>query len=768
MRPLVWTLTTALAFSLACSANGPRENSLGDGKPSASDDGSGKGSGTSGNGSSDPTKPGTSGNTSGEANGEGESNGSSGIASEDGELFITPDDQLIDVANAPAPAGCGDGNLTADEACDDGNLDNGDGCMANCLQLEPGFSCAEPGEACIAIARCGDSFVAPSEECDDGNSDDGDGCSSRCRVELGSKCEGSPSACSPTTCGDGIQEGAEACDDGNSEPFDGCSALCLREPNCEGLSCTSDCGDGLVINEECDDGNQISGDGCSADCTIENGFSCVRDFLCEKVNGECVLRVPTIFRDFSGSHPDFGDHTCSDLAQGAVEDQLDAQGHPVLLDGKAACITNGNTFSEWYVDGDNQVMVGDIVLFDNGRGGYVNRFDSQGTYFTSIDPESEVGRGGSLADCESSCASEARNNWSAGCDNHCRPDTDAVRQANEQLDQAVNNELPQARMQAGGAAAPVGDGGAAEPAVVQEVLDKIDELEAEIEELTATADACMDECTTGVADETAACADTCGPCSYSPDSYCTGGELVEWEGNPLFFPVDSLTGPTTDFDRAKIPEQYGYNGWPWEDAWFPDAPDHNFYFTSQVQYWFQYDEDFNATLDFLGDDDVWVFINGHLAVDIGGIHVPVEGSVTINAAAGTLQTHVAEPESVTETNPTVANDTFTAAQFGLEPGNVYKITIFQAERQMEGSSFKLTLSGFEATPSDCTAICGDGILSFGEECDDGVNDGGYGECAADCKLGPFCGDGIVQESEDCDNGPGGGDGCPNCRILLIK
>ena len=57
----------------------------------------------------------------------------------------------------------------------------------------------------------------------------------------------------------------ESCDDGNTAPFDGCSALCLREPNCKGGVCTSECGDGLLLNEDCDDGNTIDGDGCSVE-----------------------------------------------------------------------------------------------------------------------------------------------------------------------------------------------------------------------------------------------------------------------------------------------------------------------------------------------------------------------------------------------------------------------------------------------------------------------------------------------------------------------
>jgi hypothetical protein len=49
----------------------------------------------------------------------------------------------------------------------------------------------------------------------------------------------------------------------------------------------------------------------------------------------------------------------------------------------------------------------------------------------------------------------------------------------------------------------------------------------------------------------------------------------------------------------------------------------------------------------------------------------------------------------------------------------------------------------------------------GEQCDDGKNDGGYGECAAGCKLGPRCGDREVQTAagEQCDDGPMGSNAC---------
>jgi hypothetical protein len=70
----------------------------------------------------------------------------------------------------------------------------------------------------------------------------------------------------------------------------------------------------------------------------------------------------------------------------------------------------------------------------------------------------------------------------------------------------------------------------------------------------------------------------------------------------------------------------------------------------------------------------------------------------------------------------------------------------------------------EVTTSGVTPLCGDGNVDAGEACDDGVNDGGYGGCAADCQsLGPNCGDGVVQpEHEECD---GVADTCASCEIF---
>ena len=71
---------------------------------------------------------------------------------------------------------------------------------------------------------------------------------------------------------------------------------------------------------------------------------------------------------------------------------------------------------------------------------------------------------------------------------------------------------------------------------------------------------------------------------------------------------------------------------------------------------------------------------------------------------------------------------------------------------------------FASAPTGCSdtcrygAQCGDGVVQAGEECDDGVNDGGYGQCGPRCKVGPRCGDGIRNGEEQCDDGDGNNTG----------
>jgi fibro-slime domain-containing protein len=573
-------------------------------------------------------------------------------------------------SDAPPGPNCGNSELTSDEACDDGNTLSGDGCANNCLSVEPGWSCVDPGEACRPIARCGDGLVVFPEQCDDGNKNAGDGCGETCKIEIGYKCEGSPSLCSHTTCGDSKIEGAEGCDDGNSMPFDGCSSDCQNEPSCQGSSaCTSRCGDGIVLSEECDDGNNIDGDGCSSDCKIEAGFDCKQPTLGDK------MMVPVVYRDFRYRKPsDFeaGVTGSEKASTGMVKSDLDNEGKPVFtgITGSAIHVEGTSTFNQWYrnTDGVNHATPDKLALWNNGNDAYVNRWGPNGEQWNTTETAYYCGNvGEEMLDADGNpipCTSKYQDTSQTECGKY-------EAQGLEQL-----------------------------------------------------------------------------KCYVDGNSYKALYIVERMDGNPTFFPVDDDDfTPASERQAAKIPPYYDAMAtWPFDVDEDGNKRMHNFSFTSEVKYWFKFEQGKSYKLDFVGDDDVWVFINKKLALDIGGIHTPVEGSVTLDAAS--------------------------AAKFGMSPGNVYEAAVFQAERQTEGSSYKLTLSGFNAAPSDCQAVCGDGILAIGEECDDGEHNGdtSYGGCSVSCTLGEFCGDGIINGDEMCDDGGENGlpDKCPSgCRILFV-
>ena len=64
---------------------------------------------------------------------------------------------------------------------------------------------------------------------------------------------------------------------------------------------------------------------------------------------------------------------------------------------------------------------------------------------------------------------------------------------------------------------------------------------------------------------------------------------------------------------------------------------------------------------FNGDDDLWIFINGKLAIDLGGVH----GRETKTVQLDTL-----------------------AEELGIEPNNTYSFDLFFAERHSTQSAFQ--------------------------------------------------------------------------------
>ena len=108
--------------------------------------------------------------------------------------------------------------------------------------------------------------------------------------------------------------------------------------------------------------------------------------------------------------------------------------------------------------------------------------------------------------------------------------------------------------------------------------------------------------------------------------------------NHDFFPIDG--------------QLFGDEGWP-----------HNYNFTLATSANFTYQG--NEIFRFTGDDDVFVFINRHLAIDLGGVHEAE--TATVNLAAR-------------------------AQEFEIAPGNRYPIHIFFAERHPTLSDFVVETS----------------------------------------------------------------------------
>jgi fibro-slime domain-containing protein len=290
---------------------------------------------------------------------------------------------------------CGDGRISGNEVCDDRNTTDGDGCSADCSQVEDGWSCTAPGHRCQP--KCGDGLLTGLEECDDGNVTAGDGCSAVCRVEVGWACSATGTDCHKTVCGDGTREGNESCDDGNLIPSDGCTPDCKAEPICTGTNgCTSPCGDGLKLpSEECDDGNLKSGDGCSSDCKLEPNWSCT-----QTVDGASTnLIVPIIYRDMIPStapatltappHPNFEVTPAGGLCKGIVMPTLGPDRKPVYndaVDKAKSNTTSATDFDAWYHDNTpyTKMVLDTIALVRQANGTFL--YDHGGTQPASTNP----------------------------------------------------------------------------------------------------------------------------------------------------------------------------------------------------------------------------------------------------------------------------------------------------------------------------------------------------------------------------------------------
>ncbi|MEM7138036.1 MAG: hypothetical protein AAF500_15755 [Myxococcota bacterium] len=72
-----------------------------------------------------------------------------------------------------------------------------------------------------------------------------------------------------------------------------------------------------------------------------------------------------------------------------------------------------------------------------------------------------------------------------------------------------------------------------------------------------------------------------------------------------------------------------------------------------------------------------------------------------------------------------------------------------------------TCEAYDSSTCVTSDDCGNGTVDSGEVCDDGVNDGGEGECLG-CQMVQNCGDGTAEGTEACDDGASNGTGEGQC------
>ena len=476
--------------------------------------------------------------------------------------------------------------------------------------MDAAVTCDDAGSC---VTGCGNGKLDPGldEACDDGNSKGGDGCTADCHtVEKDYLCPQPGSACVYlVACGDGRLGGKETCDDGNAKAGDGCSSTCESEAGWDclrpGVPCVPHCGDGVLLTgEACDPPNP--GKGCSATCQLEPSYVCdppasppnpSQPSKCRKtVCGDGKKEGVEACDDGNATDGDGCSASCTFEADCSTGTCLSKCGDGMKLPPEAC--DDGNTR-----DGDGCSAACKV------ESGFM-------CGDTSMNPPAQLNLKVTYRDFISF------------------PTANAIRHPDFENFWGDDITPLLVKPTLGTDGKPVMDGRCVTAARTT--------ICPKGQELTTTSNFNQwyhDVANVNITIPGALLLPKLANGSYVYDSMKVG-----------FYPIDNK-----GWTAAPIKENTAV-----ADSTVNDGKAHNFGFTTEIHYFFQYKG--GELLTFSGDDDVWIFIDRQLALDLGGLHPPLERTLDVDANATAL---------------------------GLTVGGLYEIALFHAERHTDASNFRV-------------------------------------------------------------------------------